>query len=82
MLSILEINDPTLRLQCKSWLQESTMHFNKILDPLIQDFLRDSNVLVSFSGQVFFLEEYNADLVISNFGKLRNIILNAKEEII
>ena len=39
MLHILEDNDPTLRLSCKSWLSESKYHYMRILDPLIEEFL-------------------------------------------
>jgi hypothetical protein len=39
MLHILEENDPTLRLSCKSWLSESKLFYRRILDPLIEEFL-------------------------------------------
>ena len=76
MLHILEENDPTLRLSCKSWLSESKLFYRRILDPLIEEFLANSKVFVTYSGQIFFYKEYEARIVIENFGKLRNIILN------
>lgn len=80
MLNILEDNDPTLRLSCKSWLSESSKSFRCILDPLIEEFLANSKVFVTLTGQIFFIENYETKIVIHNFGKLRNIILNTQEE--
>lgn len=39
VLHFLEQNDPTLRLSCKSWLSECKSFYNRILDPLIEEFL-------------------------------------------
>lgn len=39
MLHILDDNDPTLRLSCKSWLSESKLYYRRILDPLLEEFL-------------------------------------------
>lgn len=82
MLHILEDNDPTLRLSCKSWLSESKQFYRRILDPLIEEFLSNSKVYVTCSGQIFFYETYDTQIVIENFGKLRNIRLNTQEEMI
>jgi len=82
MLHILEDNDPTLRLQCKGWLQESKLYYRRILDPLLEEFLVNSKVFVTLTGQIFFYENYETKIVIQNFGKLRNIILNTQEEMI
>ncbi len=82
MLHILEDNDPTLRLSCKSWLSESKQFYRRILDPLVEEFLSNSKVYITYSGQIFFYENYETQIVIQNFGKLRNIILNTQEEMI
>ena len=37
---------------------------------------------MTYSGQIFFYELYETQIVIQNFGKLRNIILNTQEEMI
>ena len=76
MLHILDDNDPTLRLQCKSWLQESKQYYRRILDPLLEEFLANSKVFVTLTGQIFFFDSYETKIVIQNFGKMRNIILN------
>jgi hypothetical protein len=76
VLHFLEQNDPTLRLSCKSWLSESKNYYDRILDPLIEEFLQNSKVFVSFTKQIFFYDQYDTKIVSENFGKLRNIILN------
>lgn len=44
--------------------------------------MENNKVFKSFSGQIFFLENYEPKVVIENFGKLRNIILNTQSEFI
>jgi hypothetical protein len=78
VLHFLEQNDPTLRLSCKSWLSESKNFYNRILDPLIEEFLQNSKVFVSFTKQIFFYDQYDTKIVSENFSKLRNIILNTQ----
>jgi hypothetical protein len=82
MLQILDDDDPTLRLSCRSWLSESKATFQRILDPILDEFMENNKVFKSFSGQIFFLENYVPKIVIENFGKLRNIILNTQSEFI
>lgn len=82
MINILENFDPTLRLTCKSWLNDCQENFRRILDPLIEEFLDNSNVFVSLFGQIFFQDDYDTQVIIYNFGKLRNIILNTQEKMI
>jgi hypothetical protein len=82
MLEILEDKDPTMRLSCRSWLSESKRDYHRILDPLLSEFMENKKLMVSFTGQCFFMENYNATVVIENFGKLRNIILNTQDELI
>lgn len=82
MLQILDDDDPTLRLACRSWLTESQSDFQRILDPILNEFLDNNRVFKSFTGQIFFLENYEPKVVINNFGKLRNIILNTQSEFI
>ena len=76
MLQILDDKDPTLRLACRSWLTESKSSFLRILDPILNEFLDNNHVFRSFTGQTFFLESYEPKVMIVNFNKLRNIILN------
>mmetsp|Transcript_73498 Transcript_73498/g.102034 ORF Transcript_73498/g.102034 Transcript_73498/m.102034 type:complete len:203 (+) Transcript_73498:2301-2909(+) len=82
MLDILEVNDPTLRLSCRSWLAESKLSYNRILDPLLEEFISHSKIFVSSSKQIFFLTNYDTQLITKNFSKLRNIILNTQNEFI
>ena len=43
MINFLEDPDPTLRLSCRSWLSESSGKYNRIIDPLIEEFIKNSN---------------------------------------
>jgi len=82
MLVILEDQDPTMRLSCRSWLSESKNSYHRILDPLLTELMDKKIMFVSFTGQLFFLDNYETKIVIENFGKLRNIILNTQDEFI
>ena len=75
MLMILEDKDPTLRLAARSWLQDSKSDYSRIIDPLLKEFMSNSQMFRSISGQLFYEENYNAEYVKENFTKLRNIIL-------
>ena len=44
MLSILRDNDPTLRLACRSWLQESKTAYSRILDPVLVEFMNETHL--------------------------------------
>jgi hypothetical protein len=80
MLLILDDPDPTLRLKCRSWLQDSKSGFLRILDPLLKEFMSNSKLYRTSSGQLFFMENYDAEIVIENFTKLRNIILTTQDQ--
>lgn len=82
MLMILEDKDPTLRLSTRSWLQDSKSDFSRIIDPILKEFMSNNKMFKSFTGQLFFEREYNADFVKENFTKLRNIILTTQEDFV
>ena len=71
-----------MRLSCRSWLSDSKSAYLRILDPLLTEFIDNNKVFVSFTGQLFFMEGYETSIIIENFGKLRNIILNTQDELI
>lgn len=81
MINFLEDPDPTLRLSCRSWLSQSKL-YNRILDPLIEEFIKNSNFRIPNERTVLIEGEFETEYVIQNFGKLRNIILNAQDDII
>jgi len=54
----------------------------RILDPILEEFMQNSKIYVTLSGQVFFYSNYETQIIIENFGKLRNIIFNSKDEMI
>lgn len=74
ILRILEDKDPTLRLATRSWLQDSSHDFSRIIDPILKEFMQNNKMFRSFTGQFFFYDKYRSDYVIENFTKLRNII--------
>lgn len=84
MINFLEDPDPTLRLSCKSWLSQGSKQYNRIIDPLIEEFIQNSNFKFGGDEQsnVYIDGFFEVDYVIQNFGKLRNIILNTQDEII
>ena len=81
MINFLEDADPTLRLSCRSWLSQSK-HFNRILDPIIEEFICNSNFKTTSENSVIINGNFETQYVIQNFGKLRNIILNTQDDII
>lgn len=83
MINFLEDPDPTLRLSCRSWLSQSKQ-YNRILDPIIEEFIKNSNFKFNQDKDEAVLIEgdFETQYVIQNFGKLRNIILNTQDEII
>jgi hypothetical protein len=71
-----------MRLSCRSWLFDSKLAYLRIIDPLLSEFIHNNKVFISFTGQVFFLEDYDTQIITENFTKLRNIILNTQDELI
>lgn len=80
MLLILDDKDPTLRLKCRSWLQESRSTFQRILDPLLREFFQNNSMVKDENGRLFYHKIYESDIVIENFTKLRNIILTTQDQ--
>lgn len=80
MINFLEDPDPTLRLSCRSWLSQNSQ-FNRILDPIIEEFIKYSNFKIVQDTTVID-GIFDTQYVIQNFGKLRNIILNSQDDII
>ena len=74
MINFLEDPDPTLRLSCRSWLSQNRQ-FNRILDPIIEEFIKYSNFKIVHNMTVID-GDFDTQYVIENFGKLKNIILN------
>ena len=79
---ILEDRDPTLRLATRSWLQDSSQDFSRIIDPILKESMRNNEMFRSYTGQLFYTQEYNAEFVKENFTKLRNIILTTQEDFV
>jgi hypothetical protein len=79
MLDLLRHSNPQMRLSTRSWLAESKKAFNRIIDPLLSESMENAsqeNMYMSFTGQMFFVGNYNADNVRNNFDKMKDIILS------
>lgn len=73
MLKILDDQDPNMRLACRSWLSDSKNSYDRILDPILTEFMENNQINE---------QTYNPNIVTENFSKLRNIILNTQSEFI
>ena len=73
MLKILDDQDPNMRLACRSWLSDSKNSYNRILDPILTEFMENNQINK---------QTHNPNIVAENFSKLRNIILNTQSEFI
>ena len=76
MLDYLDNKNPLLRHLSKTWLNQVSQKFNKILDPIIDLFLDQVNLLFE-EDQIYFENEYNTEVILGCFSKLKNIILNS-----
>jgi hypothetical protein len=52
------------------------------LDPLFKELIANNDLYKSHSGQLFFCKKYDADIVLGNFAKLKNMILTTQEDFI
>ena len=65
ILNFLEDPDPTLRLSCRSWLQQNYKHFDRILDPIIEEFIKYSNFHLDQESQSIIVQgEFKTSYVI------------------
>ena len=76
MLDYLEDEYPILRHLSKSWLNQHSNHFPKILNPLIYVFLNKEIEFSLENNTILIKKEYNMKSIIDAFKKLKNLILN------
>ncbi len=76
MLDYLEDEYPILRHLSKSWLNQHSNHFHKILDPLINVFLNKEIEFSLENNTLLIKKEYNMKSIIDAFKKIKNLILN------
>ena len=76
MVDYLDSNNPVLRLLSRSWLNQSTKQFQKIIDPILKVLLDESIILKQYEDIYFYEQEYNTNAIMDSFHKLKNIILN------
>ena len=82
MLDLLEDEDPTLRHLSKTWLNQANQQFNKIIDPILLEFLDQTilfNVIDDVNGeQSEFIREFKTTKLLKALKKLKNIIINSQ----
>ena len=77
MIDYLDDQNPLLRHLSKSWLDESTKQFKKIIDPILLVLL-DQNIIINEYKQDFYIEkEYDTKKIMDSFHKLKSLILNS-----
>ena len=77
MVDFLDDNNPLLRHLSKSWLDQSSKQFSKILDPLILIFLDNSIKFTENNNNYIIEKEYDIPKIMSTFHRLKSIILNS-----
>ena len=78
MVDYLDDQNPLLRHLSKSWLDQSTKQFRKIIDPILEVLLDESIIINENNDKVFYIEkEYDTKKIMDSFRKLKNIILNS-----
>ena len=77
MLDYLDCDKPLLRHLSKSWLDQSSKQFRKIVDPILL-ILLDPNIKINKSERFFYIEkEYDIKKIMDSFRKLKSLILNS-----
>ena len=77
MLDFLDSDNPLLRHLSKSWLEQSSKQFKKMVDPILKVLL-DENIRIQ-KGEKFFEinKEYDAQRLLNSFRRLKNLIINS-----
>ena len=76
MLNYIDSEYPLLRHLSKNWLNQSTFHFQKILDPIILLFLNKDIDYIEQGNHLFIQKEYNTKSIIQAFRYIKNLVLN------
>ena len=77
MLDYLDDQNPLLRHLSKSWLDQSTKQFKKIIDPIL-GVLLDESIIINENEKGFYIEkEYDTKKILDSFRKLKSLILNS-----
>jgi len=77
MLDFLDSENPLLRHLAKSWLDQSSKQFKKMVDPILKVLL-DENIQIK-QGERFYeiVKEYDAKKLMDSFRRLKNLIINS-----
>ena len=63
------------RYLSKNWLNQSTFHFQKILDSIILLFLNKDIDYIKQGNHLFIQKEYNTKSIIQDFRYVKNLVL-------
>ena len=77
MLDFLDSENPLLRHLSKSWLDQSSKQYKKMVDPILKTLL-DENIQI-IQGEKFYEinKEYDAKKLLDSFRRLKNLIINS-----
>ena len=77
MIDYLDDNNPLLRHLSKSWLDQSSKQFKKIIEPILLVLLDQSIEINKLENDFYIQKEYETNKILDSFHKLKNIILNS-----
>ena len=77
MIDYLDDDNPLLRHLSKSWLDQSSKQFKKIIEPILLVLLDPSIVINQEEKDFYIQKEYDTKKILNSFRKLKNIILNS-----
>ena len=77
MLDFLDSENPLLRHLSKSWLDQSSEEFKKMVDPILLVLL-DDNIQIKQEEKIYeIIKEYDAKKLMDSFRRLKNLIINS-----
>ena len=77
MLDFLDSENPLLRHLAKSWLDQSSKQFKKMVDPILKVLL-DENIQIKQGERFYEIDkEYDAKKLMDSFRRLKNLIINS-----
>ena len=82
MVDFLNNEHPLVRHSAKSWLDQCTPRFIRILDPIIRVLLESIQNAVCGDGKLFLSEIYDTRRVVYAFNKLKSIFQNTKDDMV
>ena len=79
LLNYLDSEYPLLRHLSKIWLNQSSNHFKKILDPIILLFLNKDIQFLQKDNHLYITKQYEIKNIINAFKLIKNVVLNVSD---